>query len=210
MSNLINFQVGDLIYPNSDLIFILESPHKNEVKLGYPAAGETGINMSKILFNIDEPLGKLLKGSISFPISLSLMNCSRLPLQESCYGNLKLSDDFISFLGVHRIKDQSISRLKAKIKQKLYSPIGKKAVNNFKHRLQNNIHISKCTRLVVCGVIAQCFFDEATSLQISFREPKPVSWGGHSFSVYYEYHPSSKSNQWTSSSNMVGLLDYVS
>ncbi|MFL1906770.1 hypothetical protein [Plesiomonas shigelloides] len=210
MSNLIEFQVGDLIYPNSNLLFILESPHKNEVKLGYPAAGDTGINMSKILFNINEPLGKLLTSDISLPISLSLMNCSMLPLQESCYEKLQLPDDFIRFLGIHKIKGQSIFDLKNKIKQKLNSPIGKKAVNNFKNRLQNGIDISKCTKLVVCGVIAQCFFDEATSLQVLFRKPKLVYWGGHSFSVYYEYHPSSQSKQWTNSSNMVSLLDYVS
>jgi len=208
--NLTHFQVADLSCPNSKLIFILESPHNQELKAGYPAAGDTGVNMSKILFALDEPLGKLLKNESELPVSLSLINCSRIPLQKSCYGGTKLGDKLDSFLAIHDIHDSSLLNLKTKVKEKLRTEIGSKAVKSFRIRLLDNIAMSRGAKLIVCGVIAQCFFEETTLLQCRFRKPMKVTWESYSFSVYYEFHPSSQSGQWNDASSMVGLQSYVS
>ncbi len=210
MSDLTNFRVEDLLYPESTLTFILESPHTKEVEVGYPAAGDTGINMSRVLLNRDEPIGFLLKNRADLPSVISILNCSRLPLQESCYGDFKLKSNFIDFLEIHKQNDKLVSNLKSKIKSILDTPVGKEAVNNFKIRLKEHLASSHNTKIVVCGVIAQCFFEKAISKQFRLHRPELVKWGSFSFDVFYEYHPSSTARRWTNSSNMSDLLGYVS
>lgn len=210
MSDLAGFRVDDLVYPNSKVTFILESPHTQEVTLGYPAAGDTGVNMSKVLFNLDEPIGTLLNSGVDLQNTISILNCSRLPLKKSCYGKLKLQNNFKNFLEIHEQRDISIPILKSKIKSKLNTLLGKKAVSNFQTRLQEHLVNSQDTKLVVCGIIAQCFFEEATELQGYLRKSTQLNWQGNSTTVFYEYHPSSLAKQWTNSSNMNELLGYVS
>lgn len=210
MNDLVQFKVRDLYEIDSDFTFILESPHKQEIIDGYPAAGETGLAMSKALFNLDEPLGKLIvKKSNNIPL-ISLMNCSRLPLKKSCYDQVMLSLGYTDFLEIQKVTDSSLDIHKGKIKDKLRSRIGLKAVNCFRSRLLENIIKRGNTKIIVCGVIAQCFFEEATKLQCYLRKPTMVNWEGYTFSVFYEYHPSPKSGQWQNSTNMVSLLKFIS
>ncbi len=204
------FQIDDLSYPNSKFIFILESPHYHELEVGYPAAGDTGMNMSRVLFKLEKPLGELIRNRIELPVQLSLLNCSRIPLQKSCYNEIQLTADLVNFLIIQEIYDPSIQIQKTRIKEKLRSETGLKAVNSFKARLLASLAVSKDAKLVVCGVIAQCFFEEVTQLRCRFRSPENISWSGLSFSVFYEYHPSSKLGRWDDRSEMNALLTYVS
>ncbi|MFB2682159.1 uracil-DNA glycosylase family protein [Shewanella mangrovisoli] len=203
------FKVDDLSYPDSKFTFILESPYHQEVKKGYPAAGNSGINMSKILFELDEPLGKLVASQGYLIPKLSLLNCSRIPLQRSCYGALELKRDFINFLEIQNMNDAPIHILKDKIKGKLRTKLGLQAIDSFRSRLIENITHCTNPKLIICGVIAQCFFEEATNLDCKFRKPTEVNWEGHDFNVFYEYHPSPKSRKWSNRSKMVGLLKFM-
>ncbi|MBW3698535.1 hypothetical protein EK599_22935 [Vibrio sp. T187] len=208
--NLKKFQIEDLSHQNSDAIFILESPHTQEIKAGYPAAGETGLNMSKVLFNKEQPLGELVKKRAILPIRLSILNCSRIPLQSSCYVGEQLPPKLVDFLRIQSIFDPSVQRQKNQIKEILRSEIGLNALNSFELRLHASIQMSQKAKVVVCGVIAQCFFEEVTKIQGKLRKATDVDWKGFSFSVFYEYHPSSKSGQWNDCSGMEALRHYVS
>ena len=62
-NKLDKFIVEDL-YSGEDveILFILESPHTDEVKYQYPVAGNSGREMSDILFNRgDIPIGFIVK-----------------------------------------------------------------------------------------------------------------------------------------------------
>ncbi|OFW80960.1 MAG: hypothetical protein A2201_01410 [Alicyclobacillus sp. RIFOXYA1_FULL_53_8] len=103
--------VPDLVSPSARLIFILESPHVQEVRSGAPVSGTSGASMSKHLFGSEyakSPLGLLAKKhaeteseSETEPDALSpalagvhrigLMNVSNIPLQGSAYANLPLT-----------------------------------------------------------------------------------------------------------------------
>lgn len=210
MCDLTPFQVDDLSYSDSEFTFILESPHQQEVNDGYPAAGTTGMWMSKALFNIEVPLGKLVVTKSKHIPRISLINCSRLPLQESCYDSLELPLGYSSFLDIQKVTYDNISFTKEKIKEKLKTRIGLQAIKSFRSRLLKNIVMCSNPKIIICGVIAQCFFEESTKLRCSLRKSTQVNWEGQFFSVFYEYHPSPKSGQWQNSSNMVGLLKFMS
>ncbi|WP_345869977.1 hypothetical protein [Shewanella algae] len=210
MSVLEKFKVDDLSYAVSKFTFILESPHHQEVKNGYPAAGDTGVSMSKALFKLDEPLGKLAVRQSNLIPRLSLINCSRIPLQRSCYGSLELKRDFINFLEIQNVCDGSIDILKYKIKGKLRTKLGLNAIDSFRSRLIDNITHCTNPKVIICGVIAQCFFEEATKLQCKLHKSTEVNWKGSDFNVFYEYHPSPKSGKWSNSSNLVDLLKFMS
>lgn len=209
MNNLARFKVSDLSANNSELIFILESPHNQEIKVGYPAAGKTGVAMSRALFNIDKPLGELVVNNNNNIPLISLVNCSRLPLQKSCYENTQLSVGYATFLEIQEVTDRNLDLHKEKIKEKIRTIIGMQAVSNFKGRLLENIIKCDGKKIIVCGIVAQCFFEEATGLQCSLKNPEQVIWEGHSFSVFYEYHPSPKSGKWQNPDNMKGLLKFI-
>ncbi|HCM2158224.1 TPA: hypothetical protein N3B91_004275 [Vibrio parahaemolyticus] len=208
--NLKKFQIEDLSHQNSDVIFILESPHTQELKAGYPAAGETGLNMSKVLFNREQSLGELIKKRAILPIQLSILNCSRIPLQSTCYVGEQLLPELIDFFRIQSIYDPSVQRQKNQIKETLRSEIGLKALNSFELRLHASIQMSQKAKVIVCGVIAQCFFEEVTKLQGKLRKATDIDWKGLSFCVFYEYHPSSKSGRWSDFSGMETLRSYVS
>ncbi|MDX2319266.1 MAG: hypothetical protein QNK26_01580 [Moritella sp.] len=124
MSYLAQFKVDDLICENSKFTFILESPHHQEVNDGFPAAGETGKWMSKVMFGIETPLGKLVLDKSNHIPKVSLINCSRLPLQSSCYNPLELTPEYSDFLNIQEIYDDNINVLKQKIKEKIRTKIG--------------------------------------------------------------------------------------
>jgi hypothetical protein len=208
--NLKKFQIEDLSHPNSDVIFILESPHTQELKVGYPAAGETGVNMSKVIFNSEQPLGELIKNRAPLPTQLSILNCSRIPLQSTCYAGENLPPKLVEFFRIQTIYDPSVQLQKNQIKDILRSEIGLKALDSFESRLYASIEISQKAKIVVCGVIAQCFFEEVTKLQGKLRKVTEFAWKEFNFSVFYEYHPSSKSGRWSDSSGMEALRHYVS
>lgn len=209
MCVLDKFKVDDLSYQNSTFTFILESPHRQEVVSGYPAAGDTGVCMSKILFELDEPLGKLVASQSSLIPRISLLNCSRIPLQRSIYNSLELTEDFLNFIEIKNLHSTQINVLKGKIKEKLGTNLGVQAINSFRDRLIANI--TNCTnpKLIICGVIAQCFFEEATKLQCDFQKPNNVIWMEHELNVFYEYHPSPKLGKWSRRSNMEKMLRFM-
>lgn len=60
--------VSDIVFKESisKYIFILESPHNDEVKNGYTVAGKSGIDMGKFMgISINESFGRYVKFNLN-------------------------------------------------------------------------------------------------------------------------------------------------
>ncbi|MET3728603.1 hypothetical protein ABID52_002184 [Fictibacillus halophilus] len=83
------YSVQDLVSEHTNMIFILESPHKEEIKSGVPLAGLSGRSMAKELFAVEDslPMGKLLKQYIneSKKTVFGIVNVCPFPLQGAAY-----------------------------------------------------------------------------------------------------------------------------
>ena len=84
--SLKDYFVNDLVYDEVRVVFVLESPHTQEVKNGYPVAGKSGNDMSKVLFGLDEAFGKLIYEQIIK--NIAIVNVCNYPLQKSAYSSL--------------------------------------------------------------------------------------------------------------------------
>ena len=141
-----NYFVDDLIFEDTKIIFVLESPHTQEVKNGYPVAGKSGADMSLVLFNINEAFGKLIyEQKIK---NIGILNVSNYPLQKSAYHNPDAK--VIEFFELIRQNPKPRKNGANGI-----NPVIEKMLNNFKSRLQK--HYDK--KIVLCGNFAQNAFD---------------------------------------------------
>lgn len=144
--SLKNYFVNDLVYEDSEVIFVLESPHTEEVKNGYPVAGKSGKDMSKVLFGLDEAFGKLIyEQSVK---KIAIVNVCNYPLQKSAYLNADLKE--LEFF--EKIRQNPKLRKNDKIGINAALEI---MMSDFVKRLQKH----KGKRIVVCGNFAQSCFE---------------------------------------------------
>lgn len=82
--------IKNLIIENSRVAFILESPFKTEVEMGYPLAGASGFEVSKYLGVCDDtPLGEICnkRDFSSYNLqTFSIINISSYPMEIEAYG----------------------------------------------------------------------------------------------------------------------------
>jgi hypothetical protein len=161
-------QRGSAVVPNVDVdgakvVFVLESPHIEEVAHGYPAAGATGRTMSAhLLGRSDIPFGLVARErrlvdvlKLARDVPYSIMNVSREPLQAVAYtmnglstpagidARTELRDSLVrngTLSTVHR--DDRLNQLK----QELYSQFRAEC-----RKLQDK------TVVVPCGKFARAF-----------------------------------------------------
>lgn len=88
--------VPDIVPPAVTFVFLLESPHIEELKYGAPVSGASGASMSAVLFGEQygrTPLGVMVKRNRDAQLGrpsldcIGLMNVSNLPLQRAAYGS---------------------------------------------------------------------------------------------------------------------------
>ena len=148
--------VNDLLFDDTKIIFVLESPHTQEVKNGYPVAGKSGVDMSKVLFNFDEAFGKLIhENKIK---NIGILNVCNYPLQMSAYDSSSLEDDMKFF---EKIRQNP----KLRKKENPINLVIKKIMNDFKNRL----YLHKNHKIVLCGNFAQNAF-ESIADSADFKE----------------------------------------
>ena len=165
-----NFQdyfVNDLIDSKTEIIFVLESPHVYEVKNGYPVAGKSGKDMSKILFEDaelkKESFGKLI--SEKRVQKFGIINISNIPLQELAYD---VNDKNFSSLSTQLIfKDFALFRQNPVLRKKdcRVNKLIKMYQEDFKKRLE--VHTDK--KVVLCGAFVHKIFND-TFTHSDFRE----------------------------------------
>ncbi len=143
--SLKEYFVGDLLYDRSKVVFVLESPHTQEVKKGYPVAGKSGSDMSQILFGLEEALGKLIYEQKLK--DMAIINVCNYPLQKSAYinANLKELEFFEKIRQNPKLRKKDTLGINAAIRV---------LMDDFKIRLQKH----KEKKIVLCGNFAQkCF-----------------------------------------------------
>ena len=144
-TTLKEYFVDDLLFDDTQIIFVLESPHTQEVKNGYPVAGKSGNDMSKVLFDLDEAFGKLIfEQKIK---NIGILNVCNYPLQHSAYDKTYAETEFFE-------------KIRQNPKQRKYDKNGinlsvTKMMNDFQKRLK--LHKNK--KIILCGNFAQHSFD---------------------------------------------------
>ena len=214
--------VKDILSENVKIIFLLESPHNEEVKCKYPLAGKSGVNMTKFfckVFNLSGPkccdkivpFGKLVKDAHNSKITdndfinklkkIGIMNVCNIPMQMQVY----CCDDIRKYCEILRILD--FLRNRANFKNRIGD--NKKE----KNKIQKIIKVSLCNKIknfknvlfVPMGNLALAYIQECNSSlnsNIFEVDSKPVS------------HPSPRNFEWNKiekldTLNPKILLDYL-
>ncbi len=94
--------VPDIIPEKATFLFILESPHTQELKFGAPVSGASGLSMTHHLFadRFQLPLGQLAiaakNNELQDPLlaHVALMNACQVPLQKSAYAGSPIMDKY--------------------------------------------------------------------------------------------------------------------
>ncbi len=169
-----DYFVDDLIYEDTKVLFVLESPHNEEVKQGYPVAGKSGKDMTRVVFGGGDALGKLIfEKKVQ---KLGILNVSNYPLQMSAYDDAKMEDAMVFF---EKIRQNPRLR---KNKMLSINKVINTMMNSFKTRLTS--HTDKT--IILCGKFAEASFDNVVN-EANFKEVLRVP------------HPSF--NQWLRESN---------
>ncbi len=162
--NFKDYFVNDLIYDDTKVLFVLESPHVYEVKNGYPVAGKSGKDMSKYLVD-DNELKKLSFGQLIYERkipSFGILNVSNIPLQELAY-NLKTDNGSFSALPTQLIFKDFILFRQNPSKRKKDCRVNKMIElfgDDFKKRLSQH----KDKKIVLCGGFVQKIFHDNFSV----------------------------------------------
>lgn len=156
------FYVKSWVTERSKLIFVLESPHVQEVKYGAPVSGASGATMSKHLFGpeYNKPLGRLVMKNIEEQKRrpaldvIGLMNICGIPMQRKAYGEPNLVQTYNQFFDVLEGVRQGNQR--DVYNNESWNVMQSVILERFRERL-SKYKEHECT-LVPCGRFAQKFF----------------------------------------------------
>ncbi|WAH36516.1 hypothetical protein [Alicyclobacillus dauci] len=157
-----DYHVPDILLPTSSCIFVLESPHVQEVQHGAPVAGSSGVTMSKHLFNTEyarTPLGLLMKQCadrvLDEPIlnGIGLVNVCNIPLQKSAYGEREMVDNILEWF--HDMEYVRTTNQKETYSRKRQMDIQDWLIDHLRTKLTP--HLGREITLVPCGRFAQKF-----------------------------------------------------
>jgi len=149
-NNFSDYFVDDLIYDDTEVVFVLESPHTQEVKNHYPVAGKSGKDMSKVLFE-DEKLKKESFGKLIFNKQISgfgILNVSNIPLQKSAYkiGENELFREFELFRQNPSLRKKECSL--------------NKTIRIFQTDFKNRLELHEDKKIVLCGAFVHKVFKD--------------------------------------------------
>lgn len=181
-------------FPNKlKTLFVLESPHKDEICLGYPAAGQSGLNMSRAILSEDKiPFGQLLQEKDERVSEFGIFNSCQFPLGMP----EKLSTEE---LRISAIKDVSQS----KNRFDNYKLLAEFLVNieDLDNEIQYKERFKRITQdspnletIVFCGFIAQAIFLKLYPKVSIPPYNKPVEL--NSKKIHFVNHPSELDSQW--------------
>ncbi len=161
--NFVDYFVDDLLDADTEIIFVLESPHVYEVKNGYPVAGKSGKDMSKILMK-DESLKTQSFGKLIYEKQIQnfgIINISNIPLQELAY-NLNTDNGSFAQLPTQLIfKDFVLFRQNPSKRKKACR------VNNlidiFAKDFEKRLSPHKDKKIVLCGGFVHKIFNDTFS-----------------------------------------------
>lgn len=162
----VNYNVEPLIPNTAIFIFILESPHTQELKYRAPIAGSSGKTMASKLLgeSYNEPLGLLIKRNIerghldSQLNKIGVMNVSNIPLQRKAYGDEQMIEQYDSFFNL--LEKLRTANQKTSFSSKEMNDLQQVLLTRFNEQL-NTLIDRKCT-IIPCGRFAQKFLQLST------------------------------------------------
>ncbi|MGG1576007.1 uracil-DNA glycosylase family protein [Fictibacillus sp. NRS-1165] len=149
------FSVADLISPDVKILFILESPHREEIKHHTPLAGSSGRSVSKVLFDGQQntPLGLLLKENRDEEsyCRLGILNVCSFPLQAAAIPDRKWREDHAEF--VQAAEKVRVGNDKDVYRNETWNAFQETMLQDFKQRLK--VLLNQPLVIVPCGRFAQ-------------------------------------------------------
>lgn len=196
--------VSDFVSDATRFVFVLESPHIEEIKCNMPVSGSSGRSMSSFLFDNELllPLGVLVKrnavNNMGVPLldKIGLVNVCNIPMQKTAYmhptvweirGPVKVSNDEQFFTYLERVRTNHTT-LYATPECNILQDI---ILGHFKDRMSKLVN--RDLVIVPCGRFAQKFFDMLTLQGVNSDRWKVVqniphpSYNNWSKPVYADY-----------------------
>mgnify|MGYP006278421005 FL=1 len=192
--------VEDVVNDNMKYLFILESPHKAEINNGYPVAGNSGVEMTKFIYDQSstQAFGKLVNNVENYQDQykeldkFGIMNAAPAPMQASALENYDLSpakEKILHILEKLRVNYQAKSH-----RDQEWNQIKTVLINNFAMRLTKILSNYEVEYLIPCGKLAQNYLKLAITSKEITTSAKIIS---------EIPHPSR--NQWRQYSSMKNL-----
>lgn len=153
-----DYAVEDILHEGVRIIFILESPHTQELKYKAPVSGLSGKTMTKHILGerYNLPLGRVLKEKHGeYPFNqIGLMNVCQIPMQVKAYDDLEIEKKYENFfINMEKIRT---SNQKDVFKEDELNDLQNLLVENLKRKI---IDIkNEQVYFVPCGRFAQKFF----------------------------------------------------
>jgi hypothetical protein len=156
------YEVKDILLPTSDCIFLLESPHVQELKFGAPVSGTSGQTMTRHLFGEEFskfPLGRLVKKNADEHLNrprlnrIGLVNVCNIPMQSSAYAP---ADRQPYQQWLRAMEQVRTANHKDDLHDDLLNAVQSTLVASLRHKLQP---LQDCPAFIIpCGRFAQKFF----------------------------------------------------
>ncbi|MDQ0255623.1 hypothetical protein J2S74_003005 [Evansella vedderi] len=157
-----NYLVEDIVTSNHKYIFILESPHKDELIHGFPVSGSAGKGMTRIIldYQLSEALGILIGNQRFYDHQLvlsriGLMNVCQIPLQASAY-SIEHQEQYKEFLEI--LEGLRINYMQFKHRSEAWNMTRAIITNKLKERLERLTEQS-CT-IIPCGRFADQYLKD--------------------------------------------------
>lgn len=154
------YSISDVLTNEMKILFILESPHKEELKHNAPLAGSSGRSVSKVLFKGKGeetiPFGLLLKDhSQGMPFrKLGIMNVCPFPLQRTAIPDNEWNQEHLHF--IETAEKVRISNDKDSYRHEEWNVFQAAMQHHFTERLQ--ALTDQPLIIVPCGRFAQKHF----------------------------------------------------
>lgn len=157
------FYVDDIVPPTARFVFLLESPHIQELRYRAPVSGASGATMSKHLFGEKYariPIGVMLRKNRDEALhrpsldAIGLMNVCNIPMQSAAYGDPAVVRQHLEFLRI-------LEGLRSNNQQHVYrDPSWNTVQDMLLRRLRAKLEAltERSLVLVPCGRFAQKFF----------------------------------------------------
>ncbi|WP_067932617.1 uracil-DNA glycosylase family protein [Alicyclobacillus kakegawensis] len=158
-----HYEVPDIVRPSSRFVFLLESPHVQELRYRAPVSGSSGATMSRHLFGeryARFPLGWLVKKNADEQKHrpsldrIGLMNVSNIPMQASAYRNRDVHKRYGQWL-------QALEFVRANNHREQFDqPMAQAVQDVLVESLREKLHqlTARSCVFVPCGRFAQKFF----------------------------------------------------
>jgi len=192
-------KIGDFIPKETKALIICESPHKCEYCRKIPLAGNSGIQLSRVLFEGNNemcrlPLGLILKSGESGERintnKIALVNVCQYPLQDI---GLPGYDENINM--IRRAYNNAWKHREANLNE-----IENYILEDFIQRM--NIYIrSSIVKIVVCGQFAKKYFTKVLEKQLQIPKMN-IEYIRHPSGYNSKFWSNSKSNEYNAISSL--------